>query len=387
MNPPGAEGGLKSIGIGDEMKIPLSKPYVDEEIKAKVLEVIESGHFILGNHCKDFEKGFARFVGTKHSVLTSSGTSALFLGLKALGVGSGDGILVPSLTAFPTVEPVYHTGACPIFVDVDRTFTMDPKHAEEILKKGPQRPEVRQIKGIIPVHLYGHPADMDPILDLAKRYGLFVLEDCCQAHGARYKGKPVGSMAAAGCFSFYPSKNLTVFGDGGMLVTSDDQVAETCRMLRDHGRKEKYEHELVGYNLRFNEIQAAVGSVQLRKLEGFNQSRRQVARWYGEGLKGVPVITPRVEDWAQPVFHLYVIQVEERDGLASCLKEKGIQTGIHYPIPNHQQPAVLNTSGPQPRLKETEDAVKKILSLPMYPELDKERVDFVCATIRQFFRK
>ena len=368
------------------MKIPLSKPYVNEEIKAKVLEVIDSGHYILGNHCKDFEKGFARFVGTKHSVLTSSGTSAIFLGLKALGVGPGDGILVPSLTAFPTVEPVFHMGACPVFVNIDETFTMDPKHVEEILKKGPQRREVRQIKGIIPVHLYGHPADMDPILDLAKRYGLFVLEDCCQAHGAQYKGKPVGSMGVAGCFSFYPSKNVTVFGDGGILVTSDDQVAETCRMLRDHGRKEKYEHELVGYNLRFNEIQAAVGSVQLRRLEGFNESRRQVARWYGEGLKGIPVITPRVEGWAEPVFHLYVIQTEERDGLASYLKGKGIQTGVHYPIPNHQQPAVLNTLGPQPKLKETEDVVKKILSLPMYPEIDKERVDFVCATIREFFK-
>ena len=174
----------------------------------------------------------------------------------------------PSLTAFPTVEPVFHVGAHPIFVDIDETFTMDTGHLEEILKKRSPRSEIRKIKGIIPVHLYGHPPDMDAILDFARRYGLFVLEDCCQAHGARYKGKRVGSMGVAGCFSFYPSKNLTVFGDGGMSGDdSEERIAQTCRMLRDHGRKEKYEHELVGYNLRFNEIQAAVGRLQLQKLE------------------------------------------------------------------------------------------------------------------------
>jgi dTDP-4-amino-4,6-dideoxygalactose transaminase len=369
------------------MKVPLSKPYVDEEIKQRVLEVIDSGQYILGRNCKDFEKEFAQFIGVKHAVLTSSGTSAIFLCLKALGVVPGDGILVPSLTAFPTVEPVFHVGASPIFVDIDETFTMDPKHIEEILKRGPQRPEIKKIKGIIPVHLYGHPADMDSILDLAKRYGLFVIEDCCQAHGARYKGKRVGSMGMAGCFSFYPSKNLTVFGDGGILVSSEDQVAEICRMLRDHGRKEKYEHELVGYNLRFNEIQAAVGRLQLQKLDRFNESRRKIARWYSEGLKGLPVVTPKVQDWGEAVFHLYVIQTEERDRLATYLKEKEIQTGIHYPIPNHQQPAVQNALGLQPKLKRTEEKVQTILSLPIYPELEKERVDFVCATVREFFRE
>jgi dTDP-4-amino-4,6-dideoxygalactose transaminase len=368
------------------MKVPLSKPYVDQEIKQSVLEVIESGQYILGNHSKNFEKEFSQFIGTKHAVLTSSGTSAIFLCLRALGVGSGDGILVPSLTAFPTIEPIFHVGAYPIFVDIDETFTTDPKHIEKILKKGSPRLEIKKIKGIIPVHLYGHPADIDPILDLAKKYGLFVLEDCCQAHGARYKGKRVGSMGIAGCFSFYPSKNLTVFGDGGILVTDDEALAKYCRMLRDHGRKEKYEHELVGYNLRFNEIQAAVGRLQLQKLEGFNESRRQIARWYNEGLKDIPVITPKVEGWAEPVFHLYVIQTQKRDSLADYLREKGIQTGIHYPIPNHQQPAVRNTVGPQPKLERTEEAAQKILSLPIYPELEKEKVDFVCATINEFFK-
>ena len=221
------------------MKVPLSKPYVDQEMKDRVLEVIDSGQYILGSHCKEFEKEFAQFIGVKHAVLTSSGTSALFLCLKALGVKEGDGILVPSLTAFPTIEPVFHVGAKPIFVDIDDTFTIDPNHMESILKNKSQISGVKEIKGMIPVHLYGHSAHMDSLLGLAKRYGLFILEDCCQAHGARYQGKRVGSLGIAGCFSFYPSKNLTVFGDGGILVTSNDEMAKTCRMLRDHGRKEK----------------------------------------------------------------------------------------------------------------------------------------------------
>lgn len=369
------------------MKVPLSKPYVDKEIKESVLEVIDSGQYILGSHCKNFEKEFAQYVGVKHAVLTSSGTSAIFLCLKALGVGPGDGILVPSLTAFPTVEPIFHVGAQPIFIDIDETFTVDPKHIESVLGNGRQMQGVKEIKGIIPVHLYGHPANMDSILGLAKLHGLFVLEDCCQAHGARYKGKRAGSMGIGGCFSFYPSKNLTVFGDGGILVTSDDEVAGTCRMLRDHGRKEKYEHELVGYNLRFNEIQGAVGRLQLRRLDGFNESRRRIAQWYNDGLKGIPVITPKVRDWAEPVFHLYVIQTPDRNRLADFLKGKEVQTGMHYPIPNHQQPAVKKALGLQRRLGKTEEAAGKILSLPMYPELEKEKVDFVCATVREFFRK
>jgi len=194
-------------------------------------------------------------------------------------------------------------------------------------------------------------------------------------------------MGVAGCFSFYPSKNLTVFGDGGILVTSEDRMAETPRMLRDHGRREKYEHELVGYNLRFNEIQATVGRLQLQRLDSFNESRRQIARWYCEGLEGIPVITPPVRDWAEPVFHLYVIQTPRREELATYLKEKGVQTGIHYPVPCHLQPAVKNVLGPQPKLEKTEEAVEKILSLPIYPELSREEVNFVCENIRDFFKR
>lgn len=369
------------------MKVPLSKPFVDKEMKDRVLEVIESGQYILGNQCQEFEREFADFVGVKQAVLTSSGTSAIFLCLKALGVKEGDGILVPSLTAFPTIEPVLHVGARPIFIDIDETFTMTSEHVESVLKDQSRLPGVRKITGMIPVHLYGHPANLDPLLDLAKRHGLFVLEDCCQAHGAKYKGARVGSMGIGGCFSFYPSKNLTVFGDGGMLVTSDEGMAQTCRMLRDHGRREKYSHELVGYNLRFNEIQAAVGRLQLQRLEWFNQSRRRIAQWYQEGLKETPVATPQAKDWAEAVFHLYVIQTSQRDKLAGFLKERGVQSGIHYPIPNHLQPAVRNALGLQPPLRLTEEVVQKILSLPIYPELEKEKVDFVCQSIREFFEQ
>jgi perosamine synthetase len=368
------------------MKVPLSKPYVDQEMKNRVLEVIDSGQYILGNQCKEFEKEFSQFIGTEHAILTSSGTSAIFLCLKALGVGPGDGILVPSLTAFPTVEPIFHVGARPIFVDIDETLTTDPQHIGDILKNRASWKGVKKIKGILPVHLYGRSADLDSVLDLAKRHGLFVLEDCCQAHGGRFKGKRVGSMGIAGCFSFYPSKNLTVLGDGGILTSSDKGIGSTCRMLRDHGRKEKYEHELVGYNLRFNEIQGAIGLLQLKRLDGFNEARRHIAQWYNDGLKGLPVITPQAEGWAEPVYHLYVIQIENRDRLAAFLREKGVQTGIHYPIPCHLQPAVRNALGPQPKLERTEKVVDKILSLPIYPELEKEKVDFACTAIAEFFQ-
>ncbi len=362
------------------MVIPLSKPYVDQEIRDRVLEVIDSGQYILGEQCRAFEKEFAEFIGVKHAILTSSGTSAIFLCLKALGIGMGDGVLVPSLTAFPTIEPIFHVGAKPIFIDVDDTFTMNSKHIEAILSVN-----ARKVKCIMPVHLYGHPTDMDSILDIAKYHGFFVVEDCCQAHGARYKGKRVGSIGVAGCFSFYPSKNLTVLGDGGMITTSDDLLANTCRMLRDHGRKDKYDHQIVGYNMRFNEIQAAVGRIQLKKLDSFNEWRNRIADWYDMGLEGVPVITPKSMDWAEPVYHLYVIRTPERDKLSEFLKVKGIQTGIHYPIPNHKQKAVNDFYGSWYKLPKTEEFADQILSLPMYPELKLRDTNYICESINDFF--
>lgn len=363
--------------------IPLSKPYVSQEIFDRILEVLESGQFILGKQCREFEKEFAKFTGVKHAVLTSSGTSAIFLCLKAMGIGKGDGILVPSLTAFPTIEPIFHVGARPIFIDVDDTFTMSQKYLEIVLHNRKTWPV--KIKGILPVHLYGHPADMDSILELASLNKVFVLEDCCQAHGARYKGKMAGSMGIAGCFSFYPSKNMTVLGDGGILVTNDDEIARLTRMLRDHGRRDKYDHEIVGYNLRFNEIQGAIGRSQLKLLESFNESRRKIAEWYDEGLRDVPVILPPKKEWVEPVYHLYVIMAEHRDKLALFLKDKGIQTGIHYPIPCHMQQGVREAIGVQLRLMRTEEVANKILSLPMYPELEKEKVDYICKCIREFY--
>lgn len=281
-------------------KIQLSKAYVDEEIKKKILEVVDSGWYILGQNSKELEKEFANFVGTKQAVLTSSGTSAIYLSLLASGVKKGDEIIVPSHTAFPTVEPIFHCGAKPVFIDIDDTYTIDPQKIEKKITK--------KTVGILPVHLYGHPVDLDKIKEIADKHNLFIIEDCCQAHGALYKNKRVGSIGKTGCFSFYPSKNMTVYGDGGIITTNDDSIAEKCRMLRDHGRKSKYEHEIVGYNLRFNEIQAVVGRAQLQKLDEFNRKRRENAKLYNELLKGVPVVTPTEAEWAKAVYHLYVIR-------------------------------------------------------------------------------
>jgi len=363
--------------------IPLSKAYIDEEIKQKIMEVVDSGWYILGEQCRLFEKEFAEFIGTSEAVLTSSGTGAILLALQALGVKAGDEILVPSHTAFPTVEPVLLLGAKPIFVDIDETYTLDTSLLEEKITP--------RTVGVLPVHLYGHPAYLDPIQRIAEKHRLFILEDCCQAHGARYKGKRVGSWGKAGCFSFYPSKNLTVYGDGGIVTTSDPVLAEKVRLLRDHGRIGKYQHEVLGYNLRFNEIQAAVGRAQLQKLEEFNRRRRILADLYAKSLSSLPVELPREQTWAYAVYHLYVVRIpctgspDRRDRLAQFLRNKGIQTGIHYPTPCHLQPALKPFCAQPPTLPKTEKIVKEILSLPLFPELTEEEVLYIGRSIKEFF--
>lgn len=359
--------------------IPLSKAYISEEIKRKIIDVIESGWYILGEQCRLFEKEFAEFIGTSEAILTSSGTGALLLALRALGVRAGDEVIVPSHTAFPTVEPVLLLNAKPIFVDIDETYTLDPSLLEERITP--------RTVGIIPVHLYGHPAHLDPIRKIAEKYHLFILEDCCQAHGACYKGKRVGSWGEAGCFSFYPSKNLTVYGDGGMVTTSDPTLAEKIRLLRDHGRVGKYRHEVLGYNLRFNEIQAAVGRLQLQKLEGFNQRRRALAKFYSKCLSELPIKLPREQEWGYAVYHLYVIQTSYRDQLIKFLQEKGVQTGVHYPIPCHLQPAIKPFYTKPPTLPRTERVVREILSLPLFPELTEEEILDITRLIKEFLSK
>ena len=266
------------------MAVPLSRPPVDDEIKTAVLAAIDSRQYILGPECKAFEQEFARYLGTKHAVLTSSATAAIWMGLRAFGVKSDDEVLVPSHTAFPTVEAVCFAGARPVFVDVDDSYTVDIRDAETKITP--------RTVGFVPVHLYGHPADLDGIRRLCGERSLWLFEDCAQAHGAAWQGRKVGSFGRAAAFSFYPSKNLTVMGDGGMLVTDDDDVAARCRRLRDHGRLNKDVHAEIGFNLRFNDIQAAVGRVLLRRLDAMNDRRRALAAKYESGLAGLPLVLP-----------------------------------------------------------------------------------------------
>ena len=367
------------------MPVPLSRPPVDDEIKAAVLAAIDSRQYILGPECKAFEQEFARYMGMKHAVLTSSATAAIWMILKAFGVKAEDEVLVPSHTAFPSVEAICFAGATPIFVDVDDSYTVDLKDAAA--KVSPRT------VGFVPVHLYGHPADLDGIRRLCAERSLWLLEDCAQAHGAAWQGRKVGTFGRAAAFSFYPSKNLTVMGDGGCICTNDDTLAERLRKLRNHGRKDKYTNDEIGYNLRFNEVQAAVGRVGLKHLDELNAHRRQVAARYTERLKGI-VPTPPERSYAYHVYHMYVIRCGERgtaqatrDALAKFLQEHGIGTGIHYPVANHQQPAMTKMFQDIPKLPRTEQAVKEILSLPIYGELSLDDVDYVCDRIAEFYGK
>ena len=357
------------------MSVPLSRPPVDDEIKAAVLAAIDSRQWILGPECRAFEQEFARYVSVKHAVLTSSATAALWMALKAFDVKPDDEVLVPSHTAFPTVEAICFAGAVPVFVDIDETYTVDLDDAAA--KVSPRT------VGFVPVHLYGHPADVDGIRRLCRDRSLWLLEDCAQAHGATWQGRRVGSFGRAGAFSFYPSKNLTVMGDGGILVTDDDDVAARCRRLRDHGRLNKDVHAEVGFNLRFNDIQAAVGRVLLRRLDAMNDRRRELAARYARGLSRLPLILPVEAPGACHVYHLYVIRTQERDALARFLKARGLATGIHYPVPSHKQPAVEHL-GP-PALERTERVVTEILTLPMSAGHTDAEVDEVIAAVRTFF--
>ena len=359
------------------MPIPLSRPPVDDEIKQAVLKAVESGQYILGPECKAFEKEFAAYNGAQHAVLTASATAALWMTIKALGAMEGDEILVPAHTAVPTIEAICFAGVTPVFVDVDDTYTVDVKDAAA--KVTPRT------VGFVPVHLYGHPANLPDIQELCAKQSLWLLEDCAQAHGAAWQGKRVGSFGRVGVFSFYPSKNLMVMGDGGLLVTDDDEVAARCRRLRDHGRQNKDIHVEIGFNLRFNDIQAAVGRVLLRRLDLMNDKRRRLAARYAAGLAGLPLVLPSETPGARHIYHLYVVRTRERDQLAAFLKDKGIATGIHYPVPCHQQPAVEYLK-PGP-LEHTERIVKQILTLPISAGHTESEIDEVVAAVRAFFKK
>lgn len=355
--------------------IPLSRPVVDDDIKHAVLAAIDSRQYILGPECQAFEAELARYVGVRHAVLTNSATAGLWLTLRALGVQRGDEILVPSHTAFPTVEAICFAEATPVFVDADSFFTMDAADARSKITP--------RTVGVLPVHLYGQPADLDALRALASRARLWLLEDCAQAHGAAWSGKKVGGFGRAGVFSFYPSKNLTVMGDGGAVLTDDDLLAGRCRRLRDHGRRSKDVHEEIGFNLRFNDIQAAVGRVLLRRLDAMNDHRRMLAARYHAALAGLPLLLPAARPQAHHVYHLYVVRTERRKELAAFLLERGIQTGVHYPVPTHLQPAVAQYGSS--RLPETESLVDDILTLPISAGHTVAEIDVVAAAVRDFF--
>jgi dTDP-4-amino-4,6-dideoxygalactose transaminase len=366
------------LGGSEMKKIPLSRVFLTEEVREAALRALDSGSYILGKECEAFESELADYVGTKEAVLCSSWTTGALMLHQAMGVQPGDEILVPSHTAFPSIEPMIHRGAKPVFIDIDETYCLDADLLETSITS--------RTVGVLPVHLYGHPANLDGVSVVARKHGLWVVEDCAQACGAQFNRRRVGSIGAAGAFSFFPSKNLTVMGDGGCITTNDSVLADRLRMLRNHGRKSKYIHEFVGYNFRFNEIQAAIGRVELRNIEKLNEHRRLVAARYAERL-GEIVQTPSEKIWARAVYHMYVIRTERRDALADYLQSKGIGTGIHYPVANHQQPAVLKRYPDLPTLPKTEAAVREILSLPIYGELPLDDVDYVCDSILEFVAK
>lgn len=362
----------------DPTPIPLSRVELDDEIRRRVMAAVESGRYILGPECKAFERELAAYFGVEHCVLVANATSALMLALHGMGIEPGDEVIVPSHTAFPTIEAIFNAGATPVFADTDETHTLAPESVHAAVTS--------RTRVLLPVHLFGQPCRMDALLEIARDHDLAVLEDCAQAHGARDGERRVGSIGQAGVLSFYASKNLPVMGDGGAVLTDDARLAERLRMLRDHGRRDKHTHEIVGWNLRFNDIQAASGRVFLERLDARNDARRNIARLYHERLGDAPIRLPVERDGVHHVYHLFVIETDRRDQLAKHLAGRGIQTGVHYPIPNHLQPGTrTRLSGPVARLPHTEEAAERILSLPMFPSLALADAERVAQAILDFF--
>lgn len=354
---------------------------IKPEIDAAIQRTIDRTAFILGPEAKQFEENFAQFVGVKHAIGLDSGTAALHLAMMALNIGAGDEVITTAHTFIATSEPISLLGARPVFVDIDsRTYNLDPQKLEAAITP--------RTKAIIPVHLYGQPAEMDAILEIARKHNIPVIEDAAQAHGATYRQRNVGTMGLMTCFSFYPGKNLGAYGDAGALVTNDDELNDKIRMLRDHGRTTKYEHEISGYGYRLDGIQGAVLDVKLKHLPEWNAARRAHADYYTELLSNVDasIVTPYEPAHVKAVYHLYVIRTRQRDELLQYLKERDIEAGIHYPVPLHLQPVYKNLGYQQGAFPATEQAAQEILSLPIYPELTHAQMERVVETMREFYR-
>jgi dTDP-4-amino-4,6-dideoxygalactose transaminase len=356
------------------------------EIDFAMRNVMENGRYILGPKVRDFEVHFAKYLGVDHCIGVANGTDAVHLSLRACGVKTGDGVITASHTAVATVAAVEWLGAIPVLVDIDpESYTLDPQKVEDTLR---ERKTTLIIKAIIAVHLYGHPSDMNALRDVADRYGVVFIEDCAQAHGAAFGDRKAGSMGECGAFSFYPTKNLGAFGDGGAIVTVDAGIAERLRSLQQYGWRERYISEDVGYNSRLDELQAAVLDVKLQWLDAENEQRRRIAALYNDGLSGMPFDLPREKPRARHVYHQYVIQSAERDKLRLYLESHGIQTSILYPMAVHQQPAYRNRlMVGEGGMAVTETIVQRILGLPIYPELGDAEVERVVENIRSYFKK
>ncbi|MDT5269250.1 MAG: hypothetical protein QOH49_1436 [Acidobacteriota bacterium] len=354
---------------------------IKAEVDAAIQRVLDTSAFILGREVEAFERAFAEYVGARACVGVSNGTAAIQLALQACGVGAGDEVIVPANTFFATAEAVSTAGATPVFVDCDPlTYNIDPSKIEAAVNA--------RTRAIIPVHLYGQPADLDAVFAVAERHDLIVIEDAAQAHGARYKGRRVGSLARAGCFSFYPGKNLGAYGEGGAVVTDDAEVARRLKMLRDHGSEQKYRHELVGYNFRLEGIQGAVLNVKLKYLDEWNAARRAHAARYRALLAPLAgsgaLVLPQEAEYAEHVYHLFVIQTGARDALQRYLSAAGVQTGIHYPVPVHLQPAYAAHGHREGDFPNAESQCTRVLSLPMFAELTEHQVDYVAHAVADF---
>jgi perosamine synthetase len=352
--------------------IPIAKPLIGEEEKAAVMAVLGSGVIAQGPKVKEFEERFAEFVGTKHAVAVNSGTAALHVALLAAGIGPGDEVITSPFSFIATANSILYTGAKPVFVDVeDETFNIDVEKIEERITK--------KTKAIMPVHLYGHSAEMDAIMDLAEDNDLAVVEDACQSHGATFNGKMVGSFGA-GCFSFYPTKNMTT-SEGGIITTDDKEIAERAEMIRAHGSKQRYVHEMLGFNLRMTDIAAAIGLCQLKKLPGFNMKRIQNAKDLTAGIKNARIITPVVRDGCRHVFHQYTIRVaKERDAVLDTLTKKGIGTGVYYPTPIHRQ-KLYKDLGYKEKFPVSERLAGEVISLPVHPSVSGEDLDYIISVL------
>ncbi len=350
---------------------------IQPEIDAAIGRVVANTSFILGKEVSDFEAAFAAFCGAKYGVGVSSGTSAIHLALLAAGVGPGDEVITTPFTFIASAEPIWMVGARPVFADIDpRTYNIDARKVEEAITP--------RTRAILPVHLYGRPADMRPLLAIGGRYGVPVIEDAAQAHGATVAGKPVGSLGKLACFSFYPGKNLGGYGDGGAVTTDDAALATRVRMLRDHGRLSKYEHQFMGFGERLDALQAAILAAKLPHLAAWNARRRALAARYDTLLAGAGLTLPAESPDLQSVYHLYVVRTPQRDALLAHLKANGVEAGIHYPIPLHLQPAMGYLGHTAGAFPQAEAAGREVLSLPLYAEMTEAQQDYVVDMIRQF---